>query len=1012
MSLSDERKRIGRRPFTYAEADLSFCDKEYGVGFCNAALGVTGSDRCYKTRATCQVPDRFDRVEARRFAASSDALVRSSTLTTGVSNAGHLVVAFRRSAFGDGISGEVFDAGESANFNNHRIVLRFTSAGQVLLEIRQGGVFVVRLQSQQNYTSASGWVLVMASWGGAGLDANMVINGADVATLLTDSDANIQWFNFDKWVVGGRVSDSNDFNGGAALALFDIGTYYDFRLPAERQRVLSSRGVLRDLSTGLGPFPSTPALYMRGNAADFKVNQGDGGAFTSSTDVDLDEPSTYLSGTVQTLRFYPNQGFVPKGLDGFPFLNGVDITPAKLDPDKGVGSRARASLTFDDAPHHDRGVDPYADLRAYDPTEQGTFWSKLVARHPYYIGRVLRVYSGYLTGDHEAIADNFEMRRYYIERMDGPTKSGRMRVEAKDILKLADNKRAKIPGPARGALAADINATATSFTLVPAGVGEFYRKYQEYGAAAGYLRINSEVIRYTISGDVVTVVERGARNTVADEHTADDSVQPCYDYAADTARTVQELLYDWLVGYVDGVTPQDISLAQWNLNVFPNLYTGLVTEQLGVVAAINELAEVAGFYLWGDERTGLIELRKIEPKTSAAVTLTDDANFKDGGPQVKQDVERRISRVVIHYGQFDPTEDLDKASNYQGIQVTISDAESVTKNPIPVTREVFTRWLDRTARGAAIDVGDRILQRFSEIPFEMVAEVDAKDVPAVNAASPLWLGSLFNARTRLISKPDGSPADKTFLVLSAKETEVGTTYRFDCLEERYEIDPAAERLVEFGVDETGPINARQRYDLQYTPPTGNETVRFLIDEGVILGGRFEFLAEDWPTGTTIILEIVGRLQGAGGGGGPSGGDGFVGGTALYARRPITLIYTGAELWGGGGGGGGSGIVNIGGEPTGAGGGGGAGQPGGAGGRSFELAPGADGSPGTTEAGGVGGIGSGGTNGGAGGGPGLAGSAGFGGSGPGAGGAAGYAIDGLSFVTVSGAAGDLRGPTTG
>lgn len=58
-SLSD-RNTIGREPITIIEIDQDFCSLRYGVSPCEAALGVTGSTKCYNTIASCQDEANFD----------------------------------------------------------------------------------------------------------------------------------------------------------------------------------------------------------------------------------------------------------------------------------------------------------------------------------------------------------------------------------------------------------------------------------------------------------------------------------------------------------------------------------------------------------------------------------------------------------------------------------------------------------------------------------------------------------------------------------------------------------------------------------------------------------------------------------------------------------------------------------------------------------------------------------------------------------------------------------------
>lgn len=54
MSFDVLRVKVGRRPLTVVELDLDFCDNVYGITPCTAAIGVTGTQECYNTYASCQ----------------------------------------------------------------------------------------------------------------------------------------------------------------------------------------------------------------------------------------------------------------------------------------------------------------------------------------------------------------------------------------------------------------------------------------------------------------------------------------------------------------------------------------------------------------------------------------------------------------------------------------------------------------------------------------------------------------------------------------------------------------------------------------------------------------------------------------------------------------------------------------------------------------------------------------------------------------------------------------------
>ncbi|MDN3273397.1 hypothetical protein QWJ07_04020 [Frankia sp. RB7] len=55
------RVKVGRRPIVVVEIDLDFCQNTYGTSPCTAALGTTGTAKCYNTFKSCQDTENFNR---------------------------------------------------------------------------------------------------------------------------------------------------------------------------------------------------------------------------------------------------------------------------------------------------------------------------------------------------------------------------------------------------------------------------------------------------------------------------------------------------------------------------------------------------------------------------------------------------------------------------------------------------------------------------------------------------------------------------------------------------------------------------------------------------------------------------------------------------------------------------------------------------------------------------------------------------------------------------------------
>ncbi|WP_342150228.1 hypothetical protein [Methylorubrum sp. SB2] len=75
------RVKVGGRPITMVEIDLDFCGLTYGVAPCTAALGTTGSQKCFNTFKTCQAPGAYTKgVKTYRFCSANAFLPIGETI--------------------------------------------------------------------------------------------------------------------------------------------------------------------------------------------------------------------------------------------------------------------------------------------------------------------------------------------------------------------------------------------------------------------------------------------------------------------------------------------------------------------------------------------------------------------------------------------------------------------------------------------------------------------------------------------------------------------------------------------------------------------------------------------------------------------------------------------------------------------------------------------------------------------------------------------------------------------
>jgi hypothetical protein len=500
---------------------------------------------------------------------------------------------------------------------------------------------------------------------------------------------------------------------------------------------------------------------------------GGAGAECYNTRASCQVPGAYAR-TSKTIRFAEPvdgmAGYMPAGESFIPSVLSVNYVPTRIKAGFGLGYRASVTVSIQDHPHHDRGLDPYVDTRTYDPASQGTLWGRLRARTPYYQGRTMRVRSGYLTGA-GVNWSNFESREYVIEELRGPDKSGRVQVIGKDVLKLADDDRSKAPQASGGELISDLGAVADKLFIVN---GTY--------ASSGWVRVGSELIKYTGKTGAGTATDpwvlTGAdRNdntfgSASGEHSAGDNVQQCLVYQDVNARDVID---DLLVNYA-GVSSGYIPAADWDAEESKWLdaatLTACISEPTGVDELVAEIQEQCMIRVWWDEVNQDVKLKVMAPPTGEAVdVLTDDFNFVQDSLDVRDIAKDRISQVWIYYDKADHTDD-DQA-NYRRLYIQVDPAaETADQYNEPRIHVIESRWLDASNLAMVSQTASRLLSNRRDNPIQVKFSMDAKD-------SEYRTGDIVDLQTHMIQNADGSEKLTRVIIEQVREAVGG--HRFDYL---------------------------------------------------------------------------------------------------------------------------------------------------------------------------------------------------------------------------------------
>lgn len=646
--------------------------------------------------------------------------------------------------------------------------------------------------------------------------------------------------------------------------------------------------------------------------------------------------------TTKIYRFCsPNGARVPVGLDAIPCLKSISMSPAQIDAKNGMGLRASCDIRLQDFPHDDIRIDPYVNDRTYIPISQGTYFGKLKARNPFYNARIMRVYTGFLNTDGSFSANKFERRTFVIEAWDGLDALGVTRIMGKDVLKLASDERAVCPIPSQGRLNLDMTAIATSFTVTPSGVGADYD-------ASGYVRVGSEVMSYTRSGDVFTVV-RGQRNTIAATHKQLDTVQLCKDFVGQTS---QNIVYELLTTFAS-VDASYIDKSTWDaeqVGYLPRLYNALITTPTGISKLIQELTEQVGFFLYWDEVLEKIVFRAIRPNSGSdtITALTSEYHLIADSLKLKDIVDDRVNEVWVYYGVLDPSKNLSDDANYSNLYVAsnVADQSDVQNRDIRI-KKILSRWI--TDRTAAIELADRYLSQFALAPVEASFMLDAKD-------SNLKLCDFVIVESKQKQDYYGSPLEMLLQITKRVEKQTGTTWAFVARQFAFGVAmPANRRIVIDGsyLPDLFDLDLKAAHDRNYDPLSlvSGTIVEVVIASGVLISSSSVSTyaltnPNTWPTGVYVklIIEAGAIVAGRGGDGGAGGGVwpvpvGDVGGdgaNAFLIQSTLTVENNGIIAGGGGGGGGGTGVATFLGGASYGGGGGGGGWPYGAGGLGYVV----------------------------------------------------------------------------
>jgi hypothetical protein len=464
----------------------------------------------------------------------------------------------------------------------------------------------------------------------------------------------------------------------------------------------------------------------------------------------------------------------------FPTLRSVDTAPTRLDPGKGLGVRALVSITLQDHPWTDVGMDPYVRDRDYVPDNRGTLWGKILARYPNYEGRRVDILTGFLD-DGVYNAANFLRRTYLINRIAGPTSAGAVTIEAKDPLKAADADRAQYPALTRAKLSSACLITDTELEVADPDA------YIQTEVAAGqpYIRVGNEILEVTSvidngSGYYTVVVDRAtapaiyedALNVVA-AHEVGAAVQPCPYFDAVRIDTIAATLCE-----ACGIDPEYTPTTQWEDRILEGglesyVLSALIATPTPVKDLLTELTQ-HGIMMWWDERDSSIQMRPLIPQAFDGDAMNQDENIIANSVAVTRSTSERVSQVRLYFGLRFPTLDMKLLVSYAAAEYRVDEAaESAIEYGQSRIMDIYSRWLPFAKRSTAAQIGQRLLQSYRDTKIMVALSLDPKD-------SDTWTGDIMGVDVDLVQDETGANLVQNYTVLEVSEeiSDSGISYAY------------------------------------------------------------------------------------------------------------------------------------------------------------------------------------------------------------------------------------------
>ena len=386
-----------------------------------------------------------------------------------------------------------------------------------------------------------------------------------------------------------------------------------------------------------------------------------------------------------------------------------------------LGRFGSCSATFKDLPFSDNHLDPYVSERDYNPLQNGTFWTKFLARNKFYNGFKIRLYDGFVG---QSIAEMNE-REYIIDKISNPTSSGEVKITANDLMRKTSLGNAIYPPVSNAKLRDNITATTTDIYTVG--------RLTEIDGTGPAFSIN---IKALVGDEVIRIFEpidqgggiflyQNVQRGEGSAATAHDS-GVSLDYVINLQGSVSQVL-TYLMREFFTVQEFDYANMTTEADTYLNHFiSGDISKPTNLNEILSEVAEQVGFYIWYDESDKIIKFKAIRDEQAPVQTYNENINIIQGSAIPKVLSSERVSDIYIQYDRIDSVLPIPSDVNYLNALLLV-DSEAVTPNEYgkSVTYKIKGNWIANESLASA--TANNIIKMFRDETRAISFQLDIKD---------------------------------------------------------------------------------------------------------------------------------------------------------------------------------------------------------------------------------------------------------------------------------------------